>query len=47
MRLTAELIQAAPVYMNPCKQREINLRGAFARGNSKPTCHHLQADEPV
>jgi len=27
MRLTAELIQAAPAYMNPCKQREINLRG--------------------
>lgn len=27
MRLTAELLAAAPAYMNPLKQREINLRG--------------------
>lgn len=27
MRLTAEVIAGAPVYMNPLKQREMNLRG--------------------
>ena len=27
MRLTAEVITGAPVYMNPIRQREINLRG--------------------
>jgi hypothetical protein len=35
MRLTAELITGASVYMNPIKQREINLRGQRARRDRK------------
>jgi hypothetical protein len=29
MRLTAELIARAPSYLNPLKQRELDLRGIF------------------
>jgi U2 small nuclear ribonucleoprotein A' len=29
MRLTAELIQSSLSYLNPLKERELDLRGAF------------------
>ena len=32
MRLTAELVRASPAFINPVKDRELDLRGTSVRG---------------